>query len=31
MAYSDHNGTWWPCKKYVNHEDECGYADNTPY
>lgn len=20
---------WWPCKKLVNHKDQCGYEDNS--
>ena len=22
---------WLPCTKLVNHEDNCGYEDNTAY
>lgn len=30
MAYfgKDH---WWPCKKLVNHEGDCGYEDNSAF
>lgn len=34
MAYRDGQGNTWrwtPCKKYVNHDGECGYEDNTAF
>lgn len=29
IAYRDEDRMWQPCRKPVNHADQCGYADNT--
>jgi hypothetical protein len=31
QAYRLPSQNWAPCRKLVNHDGGCGYADNTPY